>query len=59
MNDNSLLLNFEIDTELLIVPSNMSGGKKRILEAVCTTVKSCHTIYPCCSSLLNFCNQID
>ena len=49
MNDNSLLLNIEIDPELLIVSSNLYQsfrveGKKRIVETVCTTVKSWHTV---------------
>ena len=64
MYDNRLLSNTEIDSEFLIVSSNLYQsfrveGKKRIHETVCTTVKSWHTVYPCCSSLLNFWNQID
>ena len=64
MNDNSLLLNIEFDSEFLIVSSNLYQsfiveGKKEILEAVCSTVKCWYTVYPCSSSLLNFWNQID
>ena len=63
MNDNSLLLNIEIDSEFLIVSSNLyqsfrEEGKK-ILQTVFTMVKSWHTVYSCFSSLLNFWNQID
>ena len=64
MNDNSLPLNIEIGSEFLTVSLNLYqsfrvDGKKRILEAVCKTVKSWHNVYPCSGNLLNFSNQID
>ena len=56
MNDNSLPLNIEIGSEFLTVSLNLYQsfrveGKKRILEAVCKTVKSWHTVYPCSGNL--------
>ena len=57
MNDDSLILNIEIESDFFIVSSNLYQsfrveGKKRKPETVCTTLKSSHTVYPCSSSFL-------
>ena len=63
MNNNSLLLNIEFDSDFLTVSSNLYQlfrveGKEEFLK-LRTTVKSWHTVYSCSSSLLNFWSQID